>query len=454
MSMLEELKLPPHNLEAEQSVIGGLLLDNNAIDRIVGILSESDFYRHDHQVIFSHIEKMIARNQPADIVTVAESMEAAGVLERVGGISYIGAMAQNTPGSANIKRYAEIVRDKAVARNLISIAAEIQEDLYSTADIQSSLDRAQSAIMGITERSTTSDPVAVRDLLPACADRIDAAFHGDIKCVKTGFDDLDNALGGGMEPGDLVILAGRPSMGKTALAIQIAEAIQRPEAAAFVVTCEMANGQIVMRLLSAKSRINSYKFRNGKMDNEDWTRLASGLGKLSEINMFVDDKTFTLSGVRSKARTIKRKHGLSVIIVDYIQLLKGEGTNREQEVSSISRGLKAIAKELEVPVIALSQLSRKVEDRADKRPLMSDLRESGAIEQDADVIAFVYRDEYYNQDSPYKGTAEVIIAKQRNGAIGRVVFTFVDEHTLFLPFAGQVYEFKKPAPKTRGFKDD
>jgi replicative DNA helicase len=454
MSMLEELKLPPHNIEAEQSVIGGLLLDNNAIDRIVGILSESDFYRHDHQVIFSHIEKMIARNQPADIVTVAESMEAAGVLERVGGISYIGAMAQNTPGSANIKRYAEIVRDKAVARSLISIAAEIQEDLYSTADIQSSLDRAQSSIMGITESKQTDDPVAVRELLPACADRIDAAFHGEIKSIKTGFDDLDRELGGGIEPGDLIIVAGRPSMGKTAFATQIARNIQSDKEAALLISCEMGSAQIVMRLISADARVNSYKLRNGKMEDEDWTRLASGIGRLNNINMFIDDKTFTIAGVRAKARSIKRKHGLSVIVIDYIQLMRGEGTNREQEVSSISRGLKAIAKELDVPVIALSQLSREVEKRADKRPVMSDLRDSGAIEQDADIIVFLYRDDYYNEDSPYKGTAEAAISKNRNGATGRVIFTFEKEHTVFLPFTGQVYEFRKPAPKARGFSDD
>jgi replicative DNA helicase len=453
-AMLEELKLPPHSIEAEQSVIGGLLLDNNAIDKIVGVLNPADFYRHDHRIIFEHIGKIIGKNDPADIVTVSESLESAGQLERVGGIAYIGAMAQNTPTAANIRRYAEIVHEKALARNLISITQEIQDGLFNGGDIQDQLERAQFQIMSLTEKNQTDDPVAVRDLLPVCVDRIDAAAMGNIQSIATGYQDIDDKLGGGFEAGNLVILAGRPSMGKTSLAINIAENIQTENKAAFVFTCEMGNSQIVTRMISSAASVSSKKFRSGKMDDEDWVRLTSAIGRLNNVNMLVDDRTFTLGGLRAKARSVKRKHGLSVIVVDYIQLLRGEGDNREQQVSSISRGLKEIAKELSVPVIALSQLSRECEKRADKRPMMSDLRDSGAIEQDADIIMFIYRDEFYNPDSPEKGVAEINFAKQRDGEVGRVMLTFDKQFTKFKSFAGQVMEFRKPAPKTRGFRDE
>lgn len=439
--------------EAEQSVIGALLLQQDAFDRIHW-LNPSAFFFANNRKIYNAICQLINDAKPVDVITVAEYLDENGELGNVGGVAYIGSLASNVPGAGNIKRYAEIVLERSTVRSLMAAVNEIQQDLQNPGSVEEKLQRAQALVMNITEKSQSSEPVFVGDLVADRINRFDDLMNGVIKNVGTGFNDLDRLLGGGLCNGDLIIIAARPSMGKTALAIQLAEKIQHKDAAALVFSCEMANGQIVDRLISAHSKISSDKLRTGDMQDEDINRLVHSAKTVKSLNMLVDDKTFNINSLRAKARTIKRKHGLSCVVVDYIQLLSGEGNNREQEVSGFSRGLKALAKELDIPVIALSQLSRKVEDRADKRPVMSDLRESGAIEQDADIIAFIYRDEYYNPDSPYKGTAEVNIAKHRNGKTGKVIFTFDGEHTTFLPFVGTLPEPRREAPKPRGFPDE
>lgn len=433
---------------AEQAVIGALLTQPDAMDNIHWLQPQA-FHFANNRAIYRAIASMISLGKAVDIVTVAEVLENEGVLEMAGGIAYIGSLAQLT-STANLKRYAEIVQERATLRSLLAAVNQIQDDIQSPGDIKAKLERAQSAVMAITETSQTSEPVFVGDLVPSRMERFDQLMQGEIKNAGTGFTDLDEILGGGLEVGTLNIVAARPSMGKTALAVQLAEHIQKPDAAALVFTCEMANGQIVDRLISGLSRVSSDKLRTGHMQDEDWTRLTAVIPKVQKLNMLVDDKTFNINGLRAKARTIKRKYGLSVIVVDYIQLLNGDGDNREQQVSSISRGLKAVAKELEVPVIALSQLSREVEKRANKQPVMSDLRESGAIEQDADTIMFIYRDEYYNTDSIYKGIAEIIIGKNRNGATGKVNLYFDKEHTRFGNFVGSMPEPRQQS-RSRGF---
>jgi len=437
------------SLDSEHSVIGGLLIQPDAFDQIHW-LSPARFYESANRKIFTCIAAMLSEGKALDVITLAETLEKNGELATVGGLPYLTSLMQNTPGAANIRRYAEVIQERGIARDLLAAVHDIQHDLMSPGDIKDKLDRAQSSVMAITEQSQTSEPVFVRDLLPSRMDRIEAAQDGKLKTFSTGLADLDNQLGGGIEPSALVIVAARPSMGKTALAVQLAEAMQNPDEAALVFSCEMANGQVVDRMISGASKVSSERLRTGKLTDEDWTGLTVALGKLNSINMLVDDKAFTLNAMRAKARTVKRKYGLSCIVVDYIQLMDQHGDIREQQVAAISRGLKSLAKELEVPVIALSQLSRKVEERASKEPIMSDLRESGAIEQDADVIMFIYRDEYYNPDSPYAGTAKVIVGKNRNGRTGSVLLHFDGEHTRFGNHSGQVIEMR-PVKKSRGF---
>lgn len=451
---LESLKLPPHSVEAEQSVLGGLLLENEALDKIADILSASDFYRHDHRLIFDHIGKLIEHNKPADIVTVAESLENSAELSAVGGISYLGALAQNTPTAANIRRYAEIVRERAVMRKLVEVGSGIAESAYSPQgrDAQQLLDEAEARIFQIAEGGKRSSEgfVDIKILLPQVADRIDQLFQrdnpNDVTGIPTGFSDLDS-MTSGFQPGDLIIVAGRPSMGKTAFSLNIAEnvALDTNKAVA-VFSMEMAATQLAMRMIGSVGRLDQHRMRTGRLEDEDWVRLTTALGRLNEAPIFIDEGAGLSSfDVRARARRLHRQCGkLGLIVVDYLQLMAApagrQGENRATEISEISRSLKALAKELDVPVVALSQLNRSVEQRPDKRPVMSDLRESGAIEQDADLILFIYRDEVYNADSEDKGTAEIIIAKQRNGPIGRVRLTFLGEHTRFENFAsGSAY---------------
>jgi replicative DNA helicase len=450
---LDSLKLPPHSIEAEQSVIGGLLLENEALDKIADILSAADFYQHDHKTIFEHIVKLIEKNCPADIVTVAESLESTAELSQVGGIAYLGALAQNTPTAANIRRYAEIVRERHVMRKLVTVGSGIAESAYSPngRDAQQLLDEAESKIFQIAEGGQRSGQgfQDIKVLLPQVAERIDMLFSrdnpSDVTGLPTGFSDLDS-MTSGFQGGDLVIVAGRPSMGKTAFSINIAENVALDTGLPVAIfSMEMASTQLAMRMIGSVGRLDQHRMRTGKLEDEDWEKLTTALGKLNEAPIFIDEGAALSSfDVRARSRRLHRQCGkLGLIVVDYLQLMAApagrQGENRATEISEISRSLKALAKELDCPVVALSQLNRSVEQRPDKRPVMSDLRESGAIEQDADLILFIYRDEVYNPDSTDKGTAEIIIAKQRNGPIGRVRLTFIGEHTRFENFANAGY---------------
>src|SRR5665647_1060293 len=406
---LESLKLPPHSVEAEQSVLGGLLLENEALDKIADILASSDFYRHDHRLIYEHISRLIEHNKPADIVTVAEALENSAELSGVGGIAYLGALAQNTPSAANIRRYAEIVRERAVMRQLVEVGSGIADSAFNPQgrDATQLLDEAEARIFQIAEggKRNSQGFVDIKILLPKVADRIDFLFQRDnpnaVTGVPTGFSDLDN-MTSGFQPGELVIVAGRPSMGKTAFSLNIAENVALDTGLPVAVfSMEMAATQLAMRLIGSVGRLDQHRMRTGQLEDEDWVRLTTALGKLNEAPIHIDEgASLTSFDVRARARRLHRQCGkLGLIVVDYLQLMSApanrQGENRATEISEISRSLKALAKELDVPVVALSQLNRSVEQRPDKRPVMSDLRESGAIEQDADLILFIYRDEVY-----------------------------------------------------------
>jgi replicative DNA helicase len=444
---LASLKLPPHSVEAEQSVLGGLLLENDALDKIADILTADDFYRHDHRVIYEHISRLIEHSKPADIVTLAEALESTAQLAGVGGIAYLGALAQNTPSAANIRRYAEIVRGRAVMRQLVQVGSGIAESALSPQgkDVAQLLDEAEAKIFEIAEGGHRNSQgfVDIKTILPQVADRIDQLFQrdnaSDVTGIPTGFTDLDS-MTSGLQPGDLVIVAGRPSMGKTAFSLNIAENVALDTGLPVAVfSMEMAATQLAMRMIGSVGRLDQHKMRTGRLEDEDWVRLTTALGKLNDAPLFIDESAgLNALEVRARARRLHRQCGkLGLIVLDYLQLMSATrtGENRATEISEISRSLKALAKELDVPVVALSQLNRGLEQRPNKRPVMSDLRESGAIEQDADVILFIYRDEVYNPDSQDKGTAEIIIGKQRNGPIGTVRLTFLGEHTRFENFA-------------------
>lgn len=454
--ILNSFKLPPHSIEAEQSLLGGLLIENEALDKIADIVSPSDFYRQDHRLIYQHIIKLIEQNSPADIVIVAESLEKNAELVTAGGLSYLGSLAQNTPTSANIRRYAEIVRERSIMRSLVEVGSDIADSAFAPQgrDAQQLLDEAEVKIFQIAEKEKhdQSGFKDIKELLPQVAQRIDDLFTtgaSDVTGVPTGFSDLD-AMTSGLQPGDLVIVAGRPSMGKTSLALNIAENVALDTGLPVAVfSMEMSSTQLTMRLLGSVGRLDQHKMRTGRLADEDWERLTHALGKLNEAPIHIDEGAALNSfDVRARARRLSRQCGkLGLIVIDYLQLMSAPGgrqsENRATEISEISRSLKALAKELDVPVVALSQLNRSVEQRPDKRPVMSDLRESGAIEQDADLILFIYRDEVYNPDTPDKGVAEIIIAKQRNGPIGRIKLTFLGAYTRFENFANpgfQVYD--------------
>jgi len=444
---LASLKLPPHSVEAEQSVLGGLLLENDALDKIADILTANDFYRHDHRVIYEHISRLIEHSKPADIVTLAEALESTTQLAGVGGIAYLGALAQNVPGSANIRRYAEIVRERAVMRKLVEVGSSIADSAFSPQgkDAAQLLDEAEAKIFEIAEGGSRSAQgfIDIKTILPQVADRIDQLFQRDnptdVTGIPTGFTDLDS-MTSGLQPGDLVIVAGRPSMGKTAFSLNIAENVALNTGLPVAVfSMEMAATQLAMRMIGSVGRLDQHKMRTGRLEDEDWVGLTTALGKLNDAPLFIDESAgLNALEVRARARRLHRQCGkLGLIVLDYLQLMSAtrSGENRATEISEISRSLKALAKELDVPVVALSQLNRGLEQRPNKRPVMSDLRESGAIEQDADVILFIYRDEVYNPDSQDKGTAEIIIGKQRNGPIGTIRLTFLGEHTRFENFA-------------------
>jgi replicative DNA helicase len=446
-SQVAALKLPPHSIEAEQSLIGGLLIDNASWDRIGDVVRETDFYRDDHRRIFRHIGKLIQQGRPADVVTVYESIEQSNEVDQTGGLGYLGEIANATPSAANIRRYAEIVRERAILRQLVTVGDEIAGNALNPAgrDVKTLLDDAEQRIFQIAEAGNRSNNgfVAIQPLLGEVVERMETLLardsQSDITGVATGFADLDR-MTSGLQPGDMVVVAGRPSMGKTAFALNIAEHVgvelRLPVA---IFSLEMSGPQLATRFLSSVGRIDQSKLRTGRLTDDEWDRMTVALGKLHEAPIHIDETgAINSTDLRARARRLHRQFGkLGLIIIDYLQLMSSnrDGENRATEISEISRSIKALAKELQVPIIALSQLSRKVEERTDKRPLMSDLRESGAIEQDADIILMMYREEYYKPDTQDKGTAEAIIGKHRNGPVGTVRLTFIGEYTKFENFA-------------------
>ncbi|MEO7496464.1 MAG: replicative DNA helicase [Massilia sp.] len=451
---VESLRIPPHSIEAEQSVIGGLLRDNAAWDRIADFMHADDFYRYDHRIIFEQLVRLINAGKAADVITVYEAVSQLGKADDVGGLQYLNAMAQNTPSAANIRRYAEIVRDRGILRKLITVADEISGNAFNPQgkEVKEMLDEAESKIFAIAEQGARGAQgwVAVQPLLTQVVERIDELYSRDnqseITGVPTGFIDLDR-MTSGLQPGDLVIVAGRPSMGKTAFSINIGEnvAIEAGLPVA-VFSMEMGGAQLAMRMLGSVGQLDQHRLRTGRLNDEDWPRLTHAIQKMNDAQLYIDE-TPGLNPIelRARARRLSRQCGkLGLIVVDYLQLMTGSkaGDNRTAEISEISRGLKGLAKELHCPVIALSQLNRSLEQRPNKRPIMSDLRESGAIEQDADVIIFLYRDEVYNPDSPDKGTAEIIIGKQRNGPIGAIRLTWIGQYTKFGNYSGNLATYQ------------
>ncbi|MEO8935254.1 MAG: replicative DNA helicase [Burkholderiaceae bacterium] len=448
---LESLRVPPHSIEAEQSVLGGLLLDNAAWDKIADHLRGDDFYRHDHHLIYQAIARLIDQGRPADVITVFDALTSSGKIDEVGGLVYINALAQNTPSAANIRRYAEIVRGRSVMRRLVTVSDEIAESAFSPngRETDQILDEAESKIFAIAEEGARGSQgfVELQPLLAKVVERIDELYHrdnpSDITGVPTGFADLDGKTSG-LQPGDLIIVAGRPSMGKTAFSLNIGEHVAIDQGLPVAVfSMEMGGSQLAMRMLGSVGRLDQHKVRTGQLGDDDWPRLTSAIAKMQDAQLFIDETPALNSlELRARARRLAKQCGkLGLIIIDYIQLMSASssGENRATEISEISRSLKALAKELQCPVIALSQLNRSLEQRPNKRPVMSDLRESGAIEQDADVILFIYRDEVYNPDSPDKGTAEIIIGKQRNGPIGSVQLAFHGQFTKFDNLARGAY---------------
>ncbi|MBT4380027.1 MAG: replicative DNA helicase [Gammaproteobacteria bacterium] len=439
MDDLSPLKVPPHSIEAERSVLGGLMLDDNAWDNISGTLAAEDFYRSDHRIIYRVMADLVERNNPLDIITISEALEGIGELENVGGLAYISDLASSTPTASNIHAYAQIVRERSTVRSLISVAHEIADSGFNPDGRNSAtlIDEAESKVFMISDdRPSSGGPESVRPLLTRAVERIDVLFQtkGALTGISSGFRDIDE-MTSGLQPADLVIVAGRPSMGKTSFMMNIAEsAAISGESPVLVFSMEMPSDSLVLRMLSSLGRIDQTKIRTGQLGDDDWPRLTSAVTLLNDKPLFIDD-TAALSPteIRSRARRVAREHGkLGMILLDYIQLMQVSGTseNRAGEISEISRSLKSIAKEFDCPVIAGSQLNRSLEQRPDKRPIMSDLRESGAIEQDADVIMAIYRDEVYHEDAE-KGIAEIIILKQRNGPIGRKKLAFVGQYTKF-----------------------
>ncbi len=440
---IAQLRIPPHSIEAESSVLGGLLLDNSAWDRVGDLLAEGDFYRYEHKLVYSAIGGLINTSRPADVITVYEHLQSLGKAEEMGGLGYLNALAQYVPSASNIRRYAEIVRERSILRKLVSASDEIATNAFNTQGraVAQILDEAEQKIFNIGEEGSRMKqgfqaiPQLVVDLLDRVQEMADN--QNDITGVPTGFVDFDR-MTSGLQPGDLVVLAARPSMGKTALAINIAEHVALHEQLPVAVfSMEMGASQLAVRIVGSIGRIDQGHLRTGKLNDDEWPRLTEAIEKLRNVSLHIDETPgLTPSELRANARRLARQCGkLGLIVVDYLQLMSGSGgsngDNRATEIGEISRGLKMLAKELQCPVIALSQLNRSVEQRTDKRPMMSDLRESGAIEQDADVIMFIYRDDYYNKDSKEPGVAEIIIGKQRNGPTGSVKLTFLKPLTKF-----------------------
>lgn len=453
---VENLKILPHSLEAEQSVLGGLMLDNRRWDNVIERVTKNDFFNHTHRQIFSEMQQLLELGKPIDLITLSESLEQKGKLESVGGFAYLAELSKNIPSAANISAYADIVRERAVVREMITVANEIADAGYNPQGRSSDdlLDLAESRVFQMVENrllSKDDGPKSIDRILEDTVARIEQLYkkpQDSITGVSSGYLDLDKKTAG-LQKSDLIIVAARPSMGKTTFAMNLCENVAMTEdKPVLIFSLEMPVEQIMMRMLASLSRVDQTQIRTGQLDDEDWARLSSTMGLLLEkCNMYIDDSSrLTPTEVRSRARRIFREHnGLSLIMIDYLQLMRvpSLSENRTLEIAEISRSLKALAKELQVPVVALSQLNRSLEQRADKRPVNSDLRESGSIEQDADLIIFIYRDEVYHENSDLKGIAEIILGKQRNGPIGNIRLTFNGRWSRFDNYAGSQFNHKQ-----------
>ena len=440
-------KLPPHSIEAEQAVLGSLMIDNQRWDRVAETITERDFYSRHHQLIFAEMQNLASKAIPIDLITLSESLESKDILSDVGGFAYLAELSKNTPSAINVVAYTEIIRQQAILRELISASNDIADNAYATEGRSSEeiLDLAETKVFQIAEQRAKQGvgPKSITSVLEDTVAKIEELFHkphDGVTGVSTGFIDLDKKTAG-LQRSDLIIVAARPSMGKTTFAMNLCEnAAMMQDKPVLIFSLEMPAEQIMMRMLASLSRVDQTKIRTGQLDDDDWARISSTMGILLEKkNMYIDDSSgLTPMELRSRARRIYREHnGLSMIMVDYLQLMRvpNISENRTLEIAEISRSLKALAKELQVPVVALSQLNRGLEQRSDKRPVNSDLRESGSIEQDADVIMFIYRDEVYNETSDHKGVAEIILGKQRNGPIGKVRLKFQGQWSRFDNYA-------------------
>lgn len=444
----QRLKVPPNSIEAEQSLLGGLMLDHTSWDKIADVVTADDFYRKDHRLIFSAIATLAEGANPCDVVTVSECLDNRGELDDAGGLEYLATLANETPGAANARAYARILRERSMLRSLIAAGNEISGAAFATEGRSAAeiVDEAERLVFEIAESGARGKVGfrALKQILPDAVDRIDILHQseGDITGISTGYTEFDK-LTAGLQAGDLIVIAGRPSMGKTSLALNIAEnAAIGAKIPTAIYSMEMPAQQLAFRMISSLGRVDQTHLRTGKFPDEDWSRINTAVQLMSDAPLFIDDSAaLSPTEIRARARRLQREHGLGLIVIDYLQLMAVPGSteNRATEISEISRSLKALAKELSVPVIALSQLNRSVEQRTDKRPIMSDLRESGAIEQDADMIVFIYRDEVYNQDTPRKGIADIVIAKQRNGPIGDFPLTFVGRYTKFENWVPDTY---------------
>ena len=442
------LKLPPNSVEAEQSLLGGLMLDNASWDKVADVIVSADFYRKDHRLIFSAVAALVEDSQPCDVVTVSEFLDNRNELESAGGLEYLATLANETPGAANARAYARILRVRSTLRSLINAGNEISGNAYTTDGRTATelVDEAERLVFDIAEKGARGKVGfrPLKQILPDAVDRIDLLHQsgGDITGIPSGFNEFDK-LTAGLQPGDLIIVAGRPSMGKSTFAVNIAEnAAIGAKIPTALFSMEMPAQQLVFRLISSLGRVDQSHLRTGKFPDEDWSRINTAVQLMSDAPIFIDDSPgLSPTEIRARARRLKRESNLGLIVVDYLQLMQVHGSteNRATEISEISRSLKALARELELPIIALSQLNRSVEQRTDKRPVMSDLRESGAIEQDADLIVFIYREEVYKQDTPRKGIADISIAKQRNGPIGEFPLTFVGRFTRFENWVPEAY---------------
>ena len=439
-STWEEQRTPPHNIEAEQAIIGAIFLEPDAMSSTSEFLQPHDFYRASHQRIYQVMIQLSDRGEPIDLVTVSTALADAKLLEEIGGVSYLTELANAVPTAANITYYAKIVEEKALLRRLISTATNIVTESFNKEDeVEEVISNAEKNILEVSNRQNAGSFKAIKDVLIDVYDNIEKLHQegGETTGIATGFRDLDH-ITSGFQPNDLIIIAARPSVGKTAFALNVAQNVAtKTDENVAIFSLEMGADQLVSRMLCAEGNIDSQRLRTGRLEADDWGKLTMAMGSLSNAGIYIDDSAGIRVGeIRSKCRRLKQEHGLSMIVIDYLQLIQGSGTssseNRQQEVSEISRSLKALARELEVPVIALSQLSRGVESRQDKRPMLSDLRESGSIEQDADIVGFLYRDDYYDKESDKQNIIEIIISKQRNGPIGTVELAFVKEYNKFV----------------------